>query len=174
MNENNELELLDLESELSALRPVSPPAELLDKVDRELSNIQPSAGLAGHAEPDSNVIHGFFTRYGQLAAAAVLVLSSGLLFLVSQGDKPSQHPASELAVDQSPTVVNGSGFQRVGSSSSVSDPSDGGVQIEEGRAFRVLEYDVQEEQQWKNPAKGTEVKVKSPRKEQMLIPLPVF
>ncbi|MGK0187020.1 MAG: hypothetical protein ACI9R3_002805 [Verrucomicrobiales bacterium] len=173
MNENDELELLDLEAELSAMRPAAVAPALLEKVERDFTHSTPQIDRIDFG---GNVSRGFFNRYAQPAAAAVLALSSGLLFLATQDDPASpadESPAATTLVRGSAGI--GNGFQRVGDRSSVTDPSDGGVRIdEEGKAYRVLEYDVQEEQQWTNPADGTDVKVTRPRREQMMIPLRVF
>jgi hypothetical protein len=173
MNENEEIELLDLEAELVALRPVAVDAGLLASVERELAGSVLS--VDSRSQSQSRVVQGFFPRYGQVAAAALLVLSSGLLFLVTRngGEEFSAGLARPGAPDTT-AVVSGEGFQRVGESSTVSSPRDGGLIIKEGRAFQLLEYEVQEEQQWKNSTDGTDVKIKRPQKEQMRIPLPVF
>lgn len=177
MNENEDIELLDLEIELSALRPVAVESGLLARIDASLPYSE-KVKIGAEAETRSNVIQGFFTRYGQQAAAALLVLSSGLLFLVNDVDESNTagvdaRLAGNSSIDPA-TIASGPGFQSVGTSSRVTAHGDSRVVIEEGKPFRVLEYDFQEEQRWTNPAEGTDVKVRQPRKEQMLIPLRVF
>ena len=175
MNENEDIELLDLEAELSALRPVAVESGLLAKVNADLlSSVSGSSALTATEEARSNVIKGFFARYGQLAAAAMLVLSSGLLYFVNSDDEASSVGLVASETPTAATVVNGDGFQRVGSSSQVTAHGDSKVIVKDGRPYRVQQFDFQEEQQWTKPSEGTEVKVKRPRTEQMLIPLNVY
>ncbi|MDA0811121.1 MAG: hypothetical protein O3C21_01845, partial [Verrucomicrobia bacterium] len=173
MNENEELELLDLEAELAALRPVAVDAGLLASVERELACSVLSIDSRRRNHSKRRVVQGFFSRYGQVAAAALLVLSSALLFLVSRNGGGQSSGLARSVVADPTSVVSGEGFQRVGETSTVSSPRDGGLIIKEGRPFQLLEYDVQEEQQWKNSTDGTDVKIRRPQKEQMPIPLRV-
>ncbi|MCB1095462.1 MAG: hypothetical protein KDN22_07760 [Verrucomicrobiae bacterium] len=168
MNENEELELLELEAELSALRPAAVDAGLLARMERGL------AADARRGRDQGRVVQGFFARYGQVAAAALLVLSSGLLFLVTKSGGERQSGLVTAGAANTTATASRDRFQRTGGTTTVSSPKDGGLIIDDGRPFQVLEYDVQEEQQWKNAADGSDVRIKLPKKEQMRIPIPVF
>jgi hypothetical protein len=188
MNENDEIDFLGLEAELSILRPAGVSPALLEKIEHSLANTQTGAFPAAIPDTRANRVNanaffarnGRFGQYGQLAAAALLVVSSGLLFMISRGG-PAVSQAPEDAKSIRPVYSGtpapgaiGDDFHRVGNSSQVTAPNDAGVVIKEGKPYHVWRFDFQEEQQWKNPKDGSSVRVKRPQKEQMLIPLPVF
>ena len=185
MNPNEhseELELLDLEIELGELRPTPIDPDLLQRISESTVSSAGSSDERSAVRKSQSVIRGFFARHGQVAAAAVLVLSSALLFLsnrpeqdsapthVSAPNDRSSSPDSSLST----TVVSGSDFQRVDNSSTITTPDDRGVIIEDGRPYRVLEYEVHEKQSWKDSKNGTRIKVERPQKQQMFIPMNVY
>lgn len=218
MNDHEETELLALEAELATLRPRRVQPELMERIQRALAGEEgihgdgQEAGVSvfqvrGSAQDVSAfaALRAAIAPYGQLAAAALLVFSSALLYWISRdagvasatpgtamaasstsstsaasaasADDMNRHQPSWAGANSAKegnSAKSADGWQPVGTTSRLTRPNDAGVIIEEGQPFRILQFQLEEEQRYTNPEDGSSIKVQRPRTEQLRIPLHVM
>jgi hypothetical protein len=161
---DEEHEFLELEQELALLTPAPVGAELVDRIE---------SSLASTAVPnlDVKIVQGFFSRYVQVAAAAVLVLCSALLFHVTR----AQLDRSAVSLDSpGSTAVEPHGLRPDGNKTQVLGARDGGVVIKNGQPFRRIQFRTEQQEDWSDPAnRSSRLNVERQREDDVFISLPV-
>lgn len=191
-------ELRDLESRLSQLRPAAPPADLLRRLAAEAPDAAPQSQHKGEEFPALRVLPAekpepeqgrvVWLRVLPVAAAAAIACAAIVLWRPQTPPSPAvavtntaappaaaSTPAEETAASPTPPPASPwtqGGFQPVSMQQQLRAADDRGVvELEKGAPVREIRLQIDETQQWEDPATRTEIRIIQPRQETLYIPV---
>jgi len=161
----------ELEAELKRLRPAAPSADLMARVERELSEAPVATATAGVLPRRPKMRMNWFSLGLGVAAAAAFLLLARVDIDRAQEQKPTiaaATPGLPASASEPARALLPDGFTRV-----VYNTRDEGLVFPRGSTdpLRRVRSHSQETLQWKNPGTGASLRVSYPTEEIELIPV---
>lgn len=160
----------EIENELKKLRPTPPSAQLIERIERALS--EPTATRTADVIVHPRRIHFDWLSLGLgLTAAALLLIFARLN--VDRPNKPARGIASAPSASNAPTMNRSSVFIPEGLTRVVYNMRDEGVHFQSGtdQPVRRLRSSARDTLQWRNRDTGASLRVSYPSEEVSLIPV---
>lgn len=160
----------ELENKLRKLRPVEPSADLLARIERELTE-ERSTSTAGVLPRERRFHFNWFSLGLGLAAAATLVL-----FARIQLDRPVKKTPTLAAITPAPQVLSPTStaqFIPAGLTQVVYHTRDEGVHFPNNsqQPMRRVRSNSRDTLQWRNPTTGASLRISYPSEEVSLVPV---